>query len=254
MKEREPLVTARHITTGYGRQRLTEDLSLEIRARERWFFLGANGSGKTTLLRTLLGLVSPLSGEIHYRGGRLDRARIGFVPQRVETSPSLPTTVGEFVRLGLVGARRGIVPPRDRIRLALTTVALADRETQSLWTLSGGQRQRASLARALVREPDLLLLDEPTAGLDVDSEDALLRLLVELNVTRGLTLVVVTHDATVAFELASHVVVFSSRSAITGATTDAAVGHALEAYVASSRHRFFRGDEPAATPRRDVTR
>jgi zinc transport system ATP-binding protein len=189
-------------------------------------------------MRTLLGLIPPLSGSISYAGGLLDRSRIGFVPQRIETSTSLPTTVGEFVRLGLVGARRGADGERARVAHALTTVDLADREHRSLWTLSGGQRQRASLARALVREPDILLLDEPTAGLDVASEDSFLRLLVALNRERGMTLVIVTHDADVARELATHVALFAPQGVVAGPIGETRVRASLDDYTDASRHRL----------------
>jgi len=238
VSESPVLIAAAGVATGYRGHVVAQEISLEIRAGERWFFLGANGSGKTTLMRTLLGLIAPLGGSIAHAGGRLDRSRIGFVPQRIETSTSLPTTVGEFVRLGLVGAKRGTVAERDRVARALATVDLADRERRSLWTLSGGQRQRASLARALVREPDILLLDEPTAGLDVASEDAFLRLLVELNRERGMTLVIVTHDADVARELASHVALFAPRGVVTGPLGDPRVRAALDAYTDASRHHL----------------
>lgn len=238
MNEPRVFMTADRVATGYRRHVVARDVSLEIRAGERWFFLGANGSGKTTLMRTLLGLIPPLAGSIAHAGGQLDRSRIGFVPQRIETSPALPTTVGEFVRLGLVGARRAVGTERTRVAHALATVGLADRETFSLWTLSGGQRQRASLARALVREPDVLLLDEPTAGLDVASEDAFLRLLVELNHERGMTLVIVTHDAGVARELATHVALFAPQGVVAGSLGDARVRASLDAYTDASRHRL----------------
>ena len=242
------LLTADRVATGYGRRAVAREISLEIHTGERWFFLGANGSGKTTLMRTLLGLIPPLAGVVSHVAGRLDRARVGFVPQRIDTSPSLPTTVSEFVRLGWSGRGNGSpAAPLDRVALALAIVDLADCANRSLWTLSGGQRQRASLARALVREPDLLLLDEPTAGLDVASEDALLRLLVTLNEERGMTLVVVTHDADVARQLATHVALFGPEGVVTGPIDDTRVRIALDAYTDASRHRL------ATLPTRDAS-
>jgi ABC-type Mn2+/Zn2+ transport system ATPase subunit len=238
MNDLRVFMTADRVATGYRGHVVAREISLEIRSGERWFFLGANGSGKTTLMRTLLGLIPPLAGKVAHAGGQLDRSRIGFVPQRIETSPALPTTVGEFVRLGLVGARRAAGTERTRVAHALATVDLADRESFSLWTLSGGQRQRASLARALVREPDVLLLDEPTAGLDVASEDAFLRLLVELSRERGMTLVIVTHDADVARELATHAALFAPQGVVAGSLDDARVRASLDAYTDASRHRL----------------
>jgi len=248
------LITAAGLTTGYRGQVVSREISLEIRSGERWFLLGANGSGKTTLMRTLLGLIPPLAGSISHAGGRLDRSRIGFVPQRIETPPSLPTTLGEFVRLGLVRARRDGSADEARVARALATVDLADREDRSLWTLSGGQRQRASLARALVREPQVLLLDEPTSGLDVAGEDAFLRLLVGLNRERGVTLVIVTHDADVAAELATHVALFAPSGIVTGPIGQARVRAVLDAYTRASRHRLAVSSADASSNSQEAPR
>jgi zinc transport system ATP-binding protein len=238
-EHQEPLIGARNLAVGYGRTAVAREISLTICRGERWFLLGVNGSGKTTLLRTLLGLLPPSGGSVTYAGGTLDRTRTGFVPQKLETSPSLPTTVGEFVRLGLVGARHvADVDRTEQVGRALATVDLFDACRQSLWTLSGGQRQRATLARALVREPDVLLLDEPTAGLDAESESAFLRLLARLNRERGLTLVVVSHDVEVVREMASHVAVFLDGRVTAGSIRDPAVATALARYARATHERL----------------
>jgi ABC-type Mn2+/Zn2+ transport system ATPase subunit len=185
------------------------DVDLEIRRGEFWFLIGPNGSGKTTLVRALLGLLPPRAGVLERHPEWTARERLGFVPQSCDINPTLPTTVREFVSLGFV--RSGIPGPERPavLRDALALVGLAGRERASYWSLSGGQRQRALVARALVRRPRLVVLDEPTEWLDVASEDVLLRTLVELHRT-GLTLLFVTHKLGLAARHATHVALFDA--------------------------------------------
>ena len=243
------LLRTESVTVGYGREAAVSGISFAVRRGERWFFLGANGSGKTTLLHTLLGRLPPLAGAIVSAADGGTRVRTGFVPQRLETAPTLPTTVAEFVRLGLVGTACARSERKRRVGRALETVGLAAFALRSLWTLSGGQRQRASLARALVREPELLLLDEPTAGLDAESETSLLLLLAELNAARGMTLVVVSHDVAVVREMASHVVILAGGHVTCGRVDEVGVASALERYAGATHERLAGLASALAHPR-----
>jgi ABC-type Mn2+/Zn2+ transport system ATPase subunit len=183
-------------------------VSLDVHPGEFWFLIGPNGSGKTTLIRAILGWLAPQRGTIQSDPELAARDRVGFVPQSCELNPSLPTTVREFVSLGLVGSR---VARRDRVRSlswALERAGLGGLERASYWSLSGGQRQRALVARALVRQPRLLLLDEPTEGLDLASEESFLETLVELNHAEKLTILFVTHKLPLAARHATHVALF----------------------------------------------
>ena len=204
----EPLFTARGLALGYGNEAVVRDVSLEIRAGEFWCWLGPNGCGKSTLLRGLLGLLPPQAGSLHVAPRLADRARVGYVPQRGELNAALPTTVRELVELGLVASSVPRAERADAVRAALAQVGLEALAEQSFWSLSGGQRQRALLARALVRRPELLLLDEPTEGLDVATQQALLATLARLHRREGITLVVVTHRHEIAREHADHVARF----------------------------------------------
>jgi ABC-type Mn2+/Zn2+ transport system ATPase subunit len=191
-------------------------VDLELGEGQFWFFLGPNGSGKTTLLRALLRQIAPLRGELELDPELAAFERIGFVPQRCELNPAVPTTVREFVELGLVGLKVARAERSERLRTALVDVGLDDAAPRDYGSLSGGQRQRALLARALIRRPRTLLLDEPTSGLDIASEHGLLALLERLNRDEGLTVVVVTHQLALAARYASHVALFRGGSVTPG--------------------------------------
>lgn len=202
-------------TFGYGRRRVLDDVSLVIGAGELWFLLGANGVGKTTFVRMVLGLIEPRSGSVSIETS-LGRDRIGFVPQRCDWNRSMPTTVREFVYLGLVGTSVDRRVARQRLRQVLEVVGLAGLEKRPYWSLSDGLRQRATIARALIRQPSLLLLDEPTSGLDPATEEGVMRLLVRLNREEGLTLLLVTHDVELAARYATHVALFHGGTVTSG--------------------------------------
>jgi ABC-type Mn2+/Zn2+ transport system ATPase subunit len=195
---------------GYGRLPVLQDVNLEVRPGEFWFFLGPNGAGKTTLLKGLLGEIRPQQGRILTDAGVFRRDNLGFVPQRCDLNPTLSTTVQEFVLLGLVGLRANRQDREAHLSWALDKVGLAGMAGKNYWSLSGGQRQRALVARALVRRPGILFLDEPTKGLDLAAEDALMQALAGLNRQESLTMLFITHDLTLAARYASHVALFHS--------------------------------------------
>jgi ABC-type Mn2+/Zn2+ transport system ATPase subunit len=212
-----PLVLAlRGASVGYGARPILERVDWDVRAGETWFLIGPNGAGKTTLLRTVLGLLPLQAGFLERDPERASRARIGFVPQLCEMSPALPTTVREFVTLGLVGLATAPGERAERLAEALARTGLAGLEERSYWALSGGQRQRALVARALVRRPALLILDEPTEGLDPPTEAAFLDLVESLQREQGVTVLFVTHRLAVVARRASHVALVFAGSLVSG--------------------------------------
>jgi ABC-type Mn2+/Zn2+ transport system ATPase subunit len=187
----ETLLSLRDAAFGYGREAVLEHVDLELRPGAFLGVAGANGSGKTTLLRGLLGLLQPMHGRV----GRNARA-LGYVPHRETLDPIYPLCVQEVVEMGAFGRLRGLRRPSvaDR-RLAahsLERVGMHERRRASFSALSGGQRQRVLIARALVMGPELLLLDEPTSGVDRQAEEAILALLREL-VADGVAVLLVSH-------------------------------------------------------------
>lgn len=184
-----------------GGRPVLRGIDLAVAPGEVVALLGANGSGKSTLVRSVLGLTPLARGSVHLFGTPLPRfrawQRIGFVPQRATAASGVPATVREVVAAGRLSRRRPLVPLRraDRAAIAeaLDAVGLTDRTRDSVATLSGGQQQRVLIARALAGEPDLLVLDEPTAGVDLVSQGAFARTLEGL-VGRGVTILLVAHE------------------------------------------------------------
>lgn len=191
------------VTVAYQQAVGIEDVTFELRPGEFLGIIGPNGSGKTTLLRAVLGLVMPASGRVTVLGasGRdlvRVRSQIGYVPQRRALDPQFPISVREAVVMGLyptLGAlRRPTADDRRRVEAALVSVGLIGSADHVAGHLSGGQQQRLLIARALVHEPRILLLDEPTSAVDVATRFTIVELVRKLHAERGLTTLYVTHD------------------------------------------------------------
>jgi zinc transport system ATP-binding protein len=183
-----------------GRAVLTR-VSLRVPAGEVVALLGANGSGKSTLVRAVVGLVRLCAGRVELFGQPPDRFRdwhrVGYVPQRLTATSGVPATVGEVVAEGRLSRsrpfRRVTGTDRAAVSWALETVGLAAHAGDSLARLSGGQQQRVLIARALAGEPEVLILDEPTAGVDLPSQQAFADAL-HILAARGTTILLVAHD------------------------------------------------------------
>jgi ABC-type Mn2+/Zn2+ transport system ATPase subunit len=215
-----PMVAARDLVLAYGAHQILGDVSLRIMPGETWFVIGPNGAGKSTLLKALLGLLRPRAGSLALMRELDDRQRLGFVPQRLELPTTVPTTVREFVSLGFTGLACGRKERQGRLATALDQVGLKAQAMEALEHLSGGQRQRASIARALVREPLLLLVDEPTTGLDLVAAQDLMALLTTLTRERSLTTVFVAHDLALVSRHASHVALVAAGTVTVGTADD----------------------------------
>ncbi|MEV0215006.1 metal ABC transporter ATP-binding protein [Micromonospora sp. NPDC050695] len=196
-----PVIAVRHATVGYDGRPVLRDISLTVSAGEVVALLGANGSGKSTLIRAVLGLVPLSAGSVTLFDRPLRRfrqwERIGYVPQRLGAGGGVPATVREVVASGRL-ARRGVLRPPGRadraaVDAALRAVGLADRAADPVATLSGGQQQRTLIARALAGQPELLVLDEPTAGVDAGSQEAFASALRDF-VAGGGTVLLVAHE------------------------------------------------------------
>jgi zinc transport system ATP-binding protein len=195
-----PVVALRGGSVAYDGRTAVVGVDLVVSAGEVVALLGANGSGKSTVVRAVVGLLPLVSGTLELFGTPRDRfrewTRLGYVPQRGGATTGVPATVREVVatgRLARSGLRRRSADDRRAVESSLATVGLADRARDSVGTLSGGQQQRVLIARALTCEPELLVLDEPTAGVDLASQAALAQTLRTL-VERGTTVVLVAHE------------------------------------------------------------
>jgi len=194
----EPAISFRDVTFSYDRRPVLRDVNVAIKPRDFVCVIGPNGGGKTTLLKLALGLLEPQEGEIRVLGRDPQRARrrIGYLPQQTHLDPQFPVTVLDVVLMGRLGTRLRLGPyGRADVAVALRAldeVEMADARSRPFSSMSGGQRQRVLIARALACEPELLLLDEPTANLDPAVQDSLYETLRKVN--QRLTVVIVSHD------------------------------------------------------------
>ena len=197
----KPVVEVRDGGVLLGGRPVLRGIDLTVSSGEVVAVLGANGSGKSTLVRSILGLVPLRRGSVALFGTPLasfhDWRRIGFVPQRTSATAGVPASVREVVTAGRLAHRRLLQPlrrvDREAVATAIEAVGLADRADDGVSTLSGGQQQRVLVARALAGGPELLVLDEPTAGVDLVSQQQLSTVLGELLV-RGTTVLLVAHE------------------------------------------------------------
>jgi ABC-type Mn2+/Zn2+ transport system ATPase subunit len=217
MEKNDVILEMKDLSVAYGRNTLLKDINIEVRAGEFWFFLGPNGVGKTTLLKVILGMMRPQGGRVLFHPEFANRNVIGFVPQRCDLNPTLPTTVNEFVLTGLAGIRPNKNDRYMRLSMALEKMDLQDLGKKSYWALSGGQRQRALIARALIRRPKFLIADEPTKDLDLSAANGLMEALTDLNRKENLTILFVTHDLTLAARYCTHTALFIDGLVRTGA-------------------------------------
>lgn len=201
MRVSAPVVSLRSVCVDFDGRCVVEKVDLEIEAGEFVAVLGANGSGKSTLVRAMLGLQQIDHGQVqlfaHPVAEFNDWGRVALVPQSLPVASSVPISVWEMVLAGLATPKRRLKrltsAQREAIESALATVGLSAKRKDRVDTLSGGQQRRVLIARALAQQPDLLVLDEPGAGLDAENLEILEQTLAELH-QRGITIVAITHD------------------------------------------------------------
>jgi manganese/iron transport system ATP-binding protein len=205
------LVELQAVEVGYHGLPVLPPIALTIASGDAVGIVGPNGSGKTTLVRTMLGLLPPIRGTIAF-GAR--RPRFGYVPQRASVDVSFPLTAFEVAlmgRYGLIGAGRRPRPvDADKTRAALADVGALELAERPFHALSGGQRQRVLVARALAAEPEILVLDEPTTGMDLPSERAMLDLLRSFT-ARGMAVVLISHQLGAVSDHVEKLVVMAGR-------------------------------------------
>lgn len=212
----EAIISAKNLSIGYGKKNILTDVNLKVRSGDFWFFLGPNGSGKSTLAKSFLRLIKPNFGEVIYASGFCFEKDLGFVPQRCDINSTLPTTVREFVSLGASNMKISRDDIEKNYEYALECTGISNLSKNSYWSLSGGQKQRALIARTLIRKPRALILDEPTNGLDFLSEDALIRVIIDLKKEQNMTVIVITHNINLAARHGSHIAMFSGGRVISG--------------------------------------
>lgn len=221
----EPDVCFKDVFLNIGNVTVLDNVNFDVEPREIVSLLGPNGGGKTTILKLILGLIRPTRGKVIVFGSHPEsaRRRVGYMPQHMRYDPRFPVSVGDVVLMGRVDRHRfGSYRASDRAAAsrALSEAGAAELSKRPFSELSGGQRQRVLIARALVSEPDLLLLDEPTANVDLLAESKFLEILRRLN--ERMTVVIVSHDLGFVSDVVDKVicvhgqVVVHPTSAVTG--------------------------------------
>lgn len=201
-RSEKPLLQLSGVTLGYPGLIALQEIDFSVNRGEFIGIIGPNGSGKSTLLKGILGLLRPLEGEIFLFGAKSKshdiRSKIGYVPQKSKSEASFPASVKDVVMMGLyaqIGWLRRPRPVHNRlVEESLERVGMADLRDRHIGELSGGQYQKVMIARALVNNPELLVLDEPTAAVDISAQRAILELLEKLNREQEMTILMVSHD------------------------------------------------------------
>jgi ABC-type Mn2+/Zn2+ transport system ATPase subunit len=195
------MITLSGVTYGYSlRSPVLEGIDLRIRRGQFIGLLGPNGSGKTTLLKIIIGLIKPWHGSIIFdnkSSSGSNKITLGYVPQVESVDWNFPVTVREVVGMGIWN-QSGITPwfvrnAKEQVQDLLESLGIGEYDSRQIRELSGGEQQRVFLARALIRNPDVLVLDEPTSGVDYNSKEKILGILNDLNI-KGMTILVTTHD------------------------------------------------------------
>jgi ABC-type Mn2+/Zn2+ transport system ATPase subunit len=226
----EEVIRFDRATIHYRDRVALDDITLGIRSGEFIGIIGPNGSGKTTLLKAILGLVPPVSGSVRVFDCACERlrcehrARIGYLPQKDLVDPHFPITVAEAVMMGRYSSiglfRYPGKADRAIVSEALTAVNMVSEAGTPLGELSGGQQQRVMIARALAQRPEVLLLDEPTTGIDTPTQHAIMELIVRLHRDLRLTILFVTHDINLISRVADRLVLLNTRLFAVGPPSD----------------------------------
>jgi zinc transport system ATP-binding protein len=224
------LLRAENLSFGYAQEPVLRDVTLAVRAREFVAVVGPNGSGKSTLLKVLLGALEPRSGTVELLGrppGDVrDRWRVGYVPQRPSLLSEMPATVEEIVSAGRLRQRgwwRGLTgADQASVRHAIESVGLSELAGRPLNELSIGQQQRAFIARAFAGEPTLMVLDEPIAGVDAESQRRFRDSLVHLIRHHGAGVLLVSHELAAVADVIDRVIVLKRRVVFDGSPSELA--------------------------------
>lgn len=208
-----PFIRVKDVTKIYGDTAVVDSVSFDIEKGSILAIIGPNGAGKSTMLKIIMGLLDPTSGDVSIDGKRPRdvRTRMGYVPQRFQFDEWLPMTVHEFLELSAHVSGVHDSEEDQLIRERLADVGVPDVGGKMLSQLSGGQLQRVMIARALLTQKDILLLDEPVAGIDVEGQRAMYELITDINREQGTTCILISHELDVVFRYATNVLCLNKK-------------------------------------------
>lgn len=210
----KPVITVKNLTVSYGDQEILKNLSFTIYEGELAIVIGPNGSGKTTLLKAILGLIMA-SGEVKICDKSPQQAllEVSYVPQRFSFDATFPITVKEFLSLGI----NKRVLSHNNLEMQLKEVGMTEYQDSLIGRLSGGQLQRTLIAKALLRRPRLLFLDEPASGIDIEGEKHIYELIKHINQKHKVTVLMVSHELDIVYQYATKVLCLNRRLLCSGA-------------------------------------
>lgn len=244
----EPYIELENVSFSYNRTPVLENLNFTVRRGEYLGIIGPNGGGKTTLIKIVLGLLHQTGGTVKLFGKERhdfkEKYRIGYVPQRVvQADKDFPATVLEVVRTGRV-ARLGFFEryaqkDNEAIARAMEIAGIARYRDTLIGDLSGGERQRVFIARALASEPDVLILDEPTVGVDLGAQKAFYEFLASLNREHHLTIVFISHDVDIVSKEAKTILCLNHNLVCHGTAHDLLDEHMLERLYGDHAQRVY---------------
>lgn len=206
----ENILEVKNLNVFFNNERVLDNLNFNLKEKENLVVVGPNGAGKTVLLKTLLGII-PFEGEINWKKD----VKIGYVPQKFLPEKNIPLTIEEFLKFNKVDSRQ--------IVDALGSVGINDLSIlkKKIGNVSSGQLQRILIASALIDNPDVLLFDEPTAGIDIEGEETIYNLLIQIEKERDLTIILITHDLSVVYKLADFVLCLNKKTVCFGPAKEA---------------------------------
>jgi len=241
----DSLITVSNISKLYGGTAVVDGVSFDVKKGDILAIIGPNGAGKSTLLRMIMGLLTPSSGSVSIEGmsPKKARTRMGYVPQRFSFDPWLPMTVQEFLALSAHISGVHESEKEQIIRDRLQRVGVPGVAHQTLNSLSGGQLQRVMIARSILTQKDILLLDEPVAGIDVEGQQAMYDLIRDINTEYGTTCLLISHELDVVFEYANSVVCINKNMICHGVPHVALSKETLEAMYGKHTAYYHHGLE-----------
>lgn len=240
------IIEVENLRSRYNGIHVLDDITFSVSGGDYIGLVGPNGSGKTTLIKNILGILRPESGQIRLFGQYLSEFqewfRVGYLPQRLSSlNPGFPSTVEEIVALGLIAKRRRPGSSgdahRDAVEKALHLLNISDIRKKKIGELSGGQQQRVLIARAIINEPDLIVLDEPAAALDPETREQFYTMLTHFNRQKNATVILVTHDIGSIGQYANKLLLVDRRVVFYGSFADfCSSSHMTDLFGIHSQH------------------